>query len=128
MTSSDFPIPETETTPRVTWDSATSTLRLVGESYPENVLELFTPLTEWLDAEITPDSTFRLQLELFYLNTSSMKALVDIIRVLEVKQTQGATIEVEWRYLQDFDLMRQTGEELLAGSKLPRLITPVSAI
>lgn len=124
----EFPIAETDTTPRVTWDSATSTLRLAGESYPENVLELFTPIAEWLDAQIGPTSTLHLQLELFYLNTASMKALLDIIRLLEVKRAQGATIEIEWRYLEGIELMRQTGEELLAGSHLPRRITPVTAI
>ncbi len=124
----DFPIPETETTPRVTWDAATATLRLAGESYPENVLELFAPLAEWLDTQLGPTSTLHLQLELFYLNTSSMKALVDIIRLLEVKHAQGTTVEVEWRYLRDVDLMRQTGEDLLAGSHLPRRFTPVAAI
>lgn len=121
-------IAESETTPSVSFDAATSTLTLRGEAYPENPAEFFDRIGDWLETSIDAGSTFKLRLLLYYLNTGSTMGLRDILRILERKHAQGCDVEVEWLHLRDLEIMRTAGEELLHGTQLPSQVTATDAI
>ena len=45
-------IQQTGSTPQVLFDPLTSTLRLLGESYPENSFDFYTPVVSWLKSAL----------------------------------------------------------------------------
>jgi len=95
----DLHTPGSDITPEIdaSWQAGRLTMR--GDSYPENALELFAPVTDWVSKFLlTSGRGSSLDLYLNYLNTSSVKAVVDIFEILEVAYSNGASIEVHWFY------------------------------
>ena len=81
---SNIELSATASTPTVKADSAANTLEMRGDSYPENSFEFFAPLVEWVQSHLAaPDAPLRVDLHLLYLNTSSVRAMMDIFELLE---------------------------------------------
>ena len=81
-------LPATKLTPCVAWSitDAEITLSLSGGSYPENAVEFYAPVFDWLHETLarTPQSVpFCLVLRLHYFNTSTSKVLDDIVEKLQ---------------------------------------------
>lgn len=92
-------ISRSQASPRIEADPETGVISLEGDSYPENSFEFFTPLIEWIEAYLdAPDAKLRLQIRVIYMNTSSVKAMMDILDILEAAHQNGANIEVNWYY------------------------------
>ena len=89
-----------QSTPSVTGDWALGLLRMQGDSYPENSFEFFGPIIDWLERFLNapPAPLLRLELRLVYMNTSSVKAMMDIFDLLEDVHTQGRQVSVNWYY------------------------------
>lgn len=106
-------IESTEDTPKVLFDSAEGTFEISGRSLPEDVVDFYAPVLEWLDAmaEDTPENVdFSFKLE--YFNTASSKLILDILLKLDNIYNDGTPMKVLWHYIEmDEDLM-EAGEEL----------------
>ena len=88
-----------QSTPSVTGDWALGLLRMQGDSYPENSFEFFGPIIEWLERLLKETQLpLRLELRLVYMNTSSVKAMMDIFDLLEEVYAQGRQVSVNWYY------------------------------
>lgn len=88
-----------KTTPAVAANPETGLLTLTGDSYPENSYEFFGPLIEWIESYLDQaDAGLRLELKIVYMNTSSVKAMMDIFDLLEDAHSQGKGIGVAWYY------------------------------
>ena len=89
----DLNIPGTQSTPAITADPARGLLTMRGDSYPENSFELFGPVIEWVESYLLGASApLNLELELLYLNTSSIKSMMDIFDVLESAHGKAARL------------------------------------
>ncbi|CAM2984986.1 DUF1987 domain-containing protein [Rariglobus hedericola] len=117
MTALD--LPPTDTTPHVRYDAASSTLRIEGESYPENVSDFYAPLFSWLREFLADKPAFKVVLAFSYLNTSSTKALLDLLLQLDDYHRSGGQIEVEWHYRPALEVMQEAGEEFGEDLSLP---------
>ena len=70
-----------------------------GDSYPENSYELFHQVYEWIERFLGQAShPLSLELRLLYLNTSSIKAMMDIFDLLEAAFQDGRQVAVNWYY------------------------------
>lgn len=95
----DLKINETQSSPAVVTDRAAGTLEMRGDSYPENSYEFFAPIIRWVQSFLaTADAPLRLELYLLYLNTSSVKAMMDIFDLLEEAHQNGRGVGVNWYY------------------------------
>lgn len=95
----DLNIPGTQSTPAIAADAAAGVLAMRGDSYPENSFELFGPVIEWVETYLQDrDAPLKLELELLYLNTSSIKSVMDIFDVLEAAHRKGREVGVTWFY------------------------------
>ena len=95
----DLNIAATQSTPGVHADAAQGLLKMHGDSYPENSFELFGPVIEWVEGYLrTEKRPLHLELELLYLNTSSVKAMMDIFDLLEEAYGTGRAVSVQWSY------------------------------
>jgi hypothetical protein len=106
-------IPATARTPAVKFDFGQSHLKLVGESYPEDVSEFYNPIFAALDAYLAElgDGKCRFDFELIYLNSSSAKAIMMLMDKLDAAAANGAGVDVFWYYDKEDDTMQELGEE-----------------
>ncbi len=108
-------------TPSIIFTSENGILEIKGKSIPENSLEFYKPVYEWLDNYAQSPATnteFRVRLE--YFNTSSSKCLLDIFRKLESIHTLGKSkVVVCWFYDADDEDMMEAGEDYQAIVKVP---------
>jgi hypothetical protein len=115
-------IPATARTPAVLFDFGQHHLKLVGESYPEDVTEFYNPIFASLDGYLAElgDGKCRFDFELIYLNSSSAKAIMMLMDKLDAAAANGATVDVFWYYDKEDDTMQELGEEFgedLANTK-----------
>ena len=84
-----------------------------GRSIPENTVEFYKPLFEWLESYAkSPGSTTTLTVQLEYFNTSSSKCLLDLFRHLEkIKSSGAASVLVIWKYEEDDEDIMEAGED-----------------
>jgi len=95
----DLNIPSTQSTPGITavWNSGKLDMR--GDSYPENSFKFFVPIIEWIKTYLANSSEpLHLDLRLLYLNTSSVKGMMDIFDMLEQAHEDGKKVSVAWYY------------------------------
>jgi hypothetical protein len=120
-------LPASDCTPAIRYDSAAGVLRLDGESYPEDVVAFYGPVVTWLREHLESNAaTLKVQFALRYLNTSSTKAVLDLISILDEHHRTGRKVEVEWFYDPAIEVMREAGEEMGEDSDLPFSILPLN--
>ena len=79
-------IQASQSTPGIAGDWDEGRLIMEGDSYPENSLEFFAQIIAWIEHYLkvkAPDAPLHLELRLIYMNTSSVKAMMDIFDLLE---------------------------------------------
>ncbi len=107
-------------TPTVHFDGETGVLELRGRSIPENSIEFYKPLIDWIDQYARhpqPQTQLRVQLE--YFNTSSSKCILDLFKKLENVRSSGNEVMVLWHYEADDEDMLEAGEDYQAIISLP---------
>ena len=110
----------TPKTPSVNFDSSSGILHLKGRSIPENSIEFYKPLVEWLDSYSSkpqPKTSVNIQLE--YFNTSSSKCLLDLFKKLETMHKSGNDILIKWYYEEDDEDMLEAGEDYQSIINIP---------
>ena len=79
------------------WDQGRLTMQ--GDSYPENSFEFFYQVIDWIERYLNESEVpFHLELRLVYMNTSSVKAMMDIFDLLEDAHGRGRQVSVNWYY------------------------------
>jgi len=108
----DLVLALSQSTPSVMADWRAGKLEMQGESYPENTYEIFDGIISWVQTflELT-DRALRVELQLSYLNTSSIRAMIDIFDRLERAAHDGRDISLLWLYDSRNPRSAELGEE-----------------
>jgi hypothetical protein len=108
----DLKIKETKITPKVEFNPANNTLTFEGKILCDNTPEFFEPIINWLqEYEMdAPDKT-ALNFSLEYLNTSSSKYLLNMLKRFEKLNQKGKKVEVNWYYEADDDNIEDAGKD-----------------
>ncbi|MCI5057599.1 MAG: DUF1987 domain-containing protein [Flavobacteriales bacterium] len=108
-------------TPTVNFDSQSGVLEIKGRSIPENSIEFYKPLVDWLEdysQSVAGDTQVNIQLE--YFNTSSSKCILDVFKKLEAIHNGGkSTVLINWYYEEDDEDMQEAGEDYQAIINIP---------
>jgi len=113
-------IPPTKSSMEVHFDKDTGILEMKGASYPENALDFFGPVNEWIRKYISEiNKPMILNIYLNYLNTSSTKCLLDIFEVFEQYHYSGGSLKINWYYAEDDEDIMETGQELAEDFDFP---------
>jgi hypothetical protein len=119
-------IEPTTVTPRVDFRADNGAKTISGDSYPENAFEFFEPLIGWIDRFIKERTDpVHLDVTLSYLNTSSIKCLVDILDMLEEAHGQGRAVRVYWFYEPENDRALDMAEEFKEDISFPFTVVPL---
>ena len=109
----------TPKTPTVNFDAESGVLEIKGRSIPENAVEFYKPLVDWIGTygdSAKSDTLVNIQLE--YFNTSSSKCILDVFKKLE--SVNGKTnITINWHYEEDDEDMLEAGEDYQAIINIP---------
>ena len=117
-------IDSTQSTPSIIADAKSGILEMRGDSYPENSFELFSPAMRWIEDYLgQADRPLTLNLYLLYLNTSSVKAMMDIFDILEEAHKAGRKVEVNWYYDEQNERVAELAEEFKEDCSFPFQIT-----
>ncbi|TNE53945.1 MAG: DUF1987 domain-containing protein [Bacteroidetes bacterium] len=115
-------------TPSVTF-TTDGKLELKGRSIPENSVEFYKPLNEWIDAYgASPQTQTVVDIKLEYFNTSSSKCILDLFKKLEGINGKGTDVSINWYFEEDDEDMEEAGEDYQAIISLPFKIIEVEEI
>ena len=111
----------TPKTPTISFDANTGVIEIKGRSIPENSIEFYKPLVDWLDkfADVA-QGTVNVNIQLEYFNTSSSKCILDVFKKLENLQNKNrAEVVINWYYEEDDEDMLEAGEDYQSILKIP---------
>ncbi|MBI4742395.1 MAG: DUF1987 domain-containing protein [Betaproteobacteria bacterium] len=122
----DLNIAATSMTPAIvaTWDAGR--LRFEGDSYPENSFDFFRPVVGWLNAYLREETRpLLMEVRLAYLNTSSVRVMMDLLDLLEEAYGNGRGVSLTWFYEAGNERAAELAEEFKEDCTFPYVVTPV---
>lgn len=106
----------TEQTPQVLLDKDKGIFEFSGRSLTDKANEFYQPIIAWLtEYAESPNSKTELVFKMEYMNTSSSKAVFDLLSI--VQNIRGA--KVIWCFQDEDEDMEETGEEFSSLVKIP---------
>ncbi|MCW3086068.1 MAG: hypothetical protein JWP12_3434 [Bacteroidetes bacterium] len=110
----------TPKTPTITFNTGSGFLEIKGRSIPENSIEFYKPLVDWLEKYAAkPQPTTNVNIQLEYFNTSSSKCILDVFKKLEAINKGGSKVTINWHYEEDDEDMLEAGEDYQAIINVP---------
>lgn len=110
----------TAKTPTVEFDAGSGKIEIKGRSIPENSIEFYKPLVDWLDSyAASPHAQTQVNIQLEYFNTSSSKCILDVFKKLEVIHKEGHDVKINWFFEEDDEDMLEAGEDYQSIIKIP---------
>lgn len=110
----------TAKTPTIKFDADLGLIEIKGRSIPENSIEFYKPLVDWLDKYskmAKPLTKVNVQLE--YFNTSSSKCILDVFKKLEGIHKSNNEVIINWYYEEDDEDMLEAGEDYESIIRVP---------
>ena len=110
----------TPKTPTIKFDTGNGFLEIKGRSIPENSIEFYKPLVDWLEKYASkPQPATNVNIQLEYFNTSSSKCILDVFKKLEAINKGGSNVVINWYYEEDDEDMLEAGEDYQAIINVP---------
>jgi hypothetical protein len=102
----------TDRTPKISLITDPLTLTIAGESFPEDVSSFYGQIITTLSSlSSTVKGPLTFELEMIYINSSSIKAFYRIFECLEDYRKAGNIVNVIWKASDDDDIMQELGED-----------------
>ncbi len=110
----------TNDTPKVLFDPENEIFEISGRSLPEDVVNFYQPLIDWLDEyKDSPNDYTEFVFKYIYFNTATSKLIQDILIKLEEINEAGHKVQVVWFYEEDDEDMLDLGEEFSENVDIP---------
>jgi len=116
-------IPATKSSPFIHFNPALCIFEIKGHSFPENAIQFYKPVIDWLSAFFSEGSgAVTFSFYIIYLNTSSSKFLFALFDLIENQFLQGKAILVNWYYDTDNELALECGEFFMEERSFPFML------
>ena len=113
--------------PKILFDAKKGVLEIKGRSLPEQAHDLYKPLLDWIDQyQESPQSKTILNVYLEYINSSSNKYLLLILKKLDTLFLTEHDVLIHWYYDFDDEDMLETIEECKSMLSLPIVLHSVN--
>jgi hypothetical protein len=107
-------------TPEVRFDFASGVCEIAGESYLEETYAFYDPLYKWLKKYIASvKKPLKFNIKLRYMNTSSSKCILVMLKILKNYKDEGGIVTVHWFIDKDDDDMQEEVEDILRETEMP---------
>ena len=121
-------VPGSQSTPSIRADWKAGVVVMSGESYPENSFELYDQLIQWINYYLnSSEHSLTLELHLNYLNTSSIRFMIDIFDLLESAFEDGKEVLVQWMFDDRNPRSSELGAEFKEDYTFPFLILSINS-
>lgn len=100
--------------PEIRFDLVKGEFSIKGKSFPENSKKFYAPFMEWIDKNPLPENAV-VEMQFDYISSSSVIAVLELIRRMEEKQSQ---IRIIWAFESGDDDMQNVGLNYKKLSKL----------
>lgn len=105
-------IEQTDDSPLIILDPVDKQFEISGKSLPEDVLDFYQPVLDWLKAyREKPEGKTVFNLKLIYFNTASSKMIMDILLLFEEMVEEGYDVLIRWHSHQSDEDMQEAGKE-----------------
>ena len=109
---------EGKNTPEIIFNPTDNVFSIKGKSFPENAKKFYTEVLDWLDHYV-PDSEFTIDIVLYYISSSSIISVLEIIRKLDKININHKAVSINWYYDEDDDDIKKIGEDYQRISNVP---------
>jgi len=112
-------------TPEINFDIDNNTLTFLKVSKPENAIDFYRPLFDFIDKfehnKIKPKEVDHLTIEFKfdYFNTSSAKVIHQLLTKFKKISQMGIKIDVNWYYADDDEDMLEDGQMISEAQGMP---------
>ncbi len=111
-------IEKTATTPYINIDLENNIIDIFGKSFPENTHSFYKSVLEKLNEVFSKKVDIKVNLELEYLNSSSLKVFFDIFDIWENSVLLNkSNIDISWVYDIENDIAQEMGEDFIEDFK-----------
>ena len=115
----DLRIDASPTTFGIEFLSSEGLIKFTGNSYPENAVDFFQPLLQWVKAYVRFHRQKTLvEFRVNYFNTSSSKYLFQILELLDSFRAKGNQVDIEWVVNEENEEMLDTWREIMGELEL----------
>ncbi|MBI5220007.1 MAG: DUF1987 domain-containing protein [Bacteroidia bacterium] len=109
---------KTNKTPVVNFNNLTGKFVMGGRSTPEDSIDFYKPLVDWLIEYIkNPHPSTEVNIHFEYFNTGSSKCITDVFKELEAIYKAGNKLVVNWYY--DDEYILDAGEDYKSFIRVP---------
>ncbi len=113
-------VEETKNTPHITLDPNKGSFTIAGRSFPENSKRFFEPILDWFEQFDPPANVeYVFDFQLYYISSSSIISIFEIIKKLSKLNKNGANIKILWKYEEDDEDIRKIGEDFMKLVNIP---------
>lgn len=113
-------IQSTTNTPSVRFNTSLNKYVLTGVSLPENVLEFYQPIIDWINEYFeNPNDESVFEFKFNYLNTASSKIISNILQILDEHYRKGLNVSVSWYYDFEDAEIKELGQDLSEIMDIP---------
>jgi len=88
--------------PDVNFNASTGICEISGESFLEETTIFYQPVINWITEYINTNKPIQFNFKLTYVNTSSSKHILHILKILKDYKDTGGKIEANW-YVEEGD-------------------------
>lgn len=116
-------------TPSVNFSAETGICELSGESYLEDAFQFYDILMNWVNQYFEEgNNELEMNIRLTYFNTSSSRAILDLLRLLKnYQESRDYKVIVNWYYPNpDYDEMKAEAEDYIDETGLSMNLIPYS--
>jgi len=107
-------IAATDRTPEILLSSQPAKLSIKGESYPEDVSAFYGQVIQAVNTLVeTPAGPFDVEIQLIYINSSSIKAIFRVFEGFDEYRKKGQNVSIQWLADEDDDIMQELGEDFI---------------
>ena len=103
-------IKEGKNTPKVIGNKNLSELIFKGNSYPENVLQFYTPILNWVESLSSEKTEIKVECQFYYIASSSVIAFLKLLQKIE-SSFNKENISFTWKYEEGDDDIKKIGQD-----------------
>ena len=123
----DLIIDETPNTPKVYFSQSDGILEIMGKSIPEKPDDFYNPLMDWIKQYFENPAEFTLiKINFEYINSSSTKHVLLLIRSIKQYNERGIECRVDWYYEEDDVPMLNMGRHFMNSTGVPFVFKVIS--
>ena len=120
-------IEEGKNTPKVVGNDNIGELTIEGNSYPENVIEFYSPIMSWVEKLSKSNNQIKVECQFYYIASSSVIAFLKLLQKIESLFDKNNIVFI-WKYEEGDDDIRKIGQDYSTILETPLCIIEVEEI